>query len=231
MITSKTISVVIPIFNEEKILKSVVEKLIYDLKKIADKFEILLIENGSKDKSFSIVKNLSDEYSVIKVTRLPYANYGLALKKGFTLAQSDLIINFSVDWVDIPFLKKAILLSNTYDIVLASKLNNKSKDQRPFVRKIGGLLFHKLTKLVLNLPLSDTHGIRLVKRSTVQKIIKTCKFGEEGYEVEMLAKSYKAGLKIQELPITLRESRPSRLRVGKRAIRALYQLFKIRYSI
>ena len=160
MITPKSISIVIPIFNEEKTLIGVVEKLIHSLKEITDKLEILLIENGSTDQSLFIAKSLSNKYAVIKVKHLAQANYGLALKTGFQLAKSALVINFSVDWVDIPFLKKAILNSNLYDIIIASKLNNLSLDERPMVRRIGGLLFHKLTKLVLGLPLSDTHGIR-----------------------------------------------------------------------
>lgn len=230
MITSKSVSIVIPVFNEEQILKDVVEKLVSDLKKIINDLEILLIENGSTDKSLLIAKQLANKYSVIKVKHLPKANYGLALKTGFKLAKSDLIINFSVDWVDIAFLKKAINYSKDYDIVLASKLNIKSKDLRPILRRISGLIFHQLTRLILGLPFSDTHGIRLVRRNPVLKIINECLLGEEGFESEMLFKSHKANLEILELPVVIRESRPSRSKITKIALRALYQLFKIKYA-
>ena len=188
------------------------------------------MENGSTDKSFAIARELKKRYSEIRIKHLPKANYGLALKTGFRLAKSDLIINFSADWVDIFFLKKAIIYSKNYDVVLASKLNIKSKDLRPITRRISGLLFHQLTRLILGLPFSDTHGIRLIKRRSVQKIINECLLGEEGFEAEMLFKSHKAGLKILELPVVIRESRPSRSKIAKIALRALCQLFKIKYA-
>ena len=60
-----SLSVIIPIYNEEKILSEIIEKLFYSLNEILNDFEILIIENGSIDKSYELSKKFASEFTEI----------------------------------------------------------------------------------------------------------------------------------------------------------------------
>jgi len=78
------LSLFFPAYNEEENLDQTVEKAIPVLKKVADKFEILIINDGSKDKTGEVASKLAKKYKFIKViTHNPNRGYGAALKSGF----------------------------------------------------------------------------------------------------------------------------------------------------
>ena len=89
-----SLSVIIPIYNEEKILSEIIEKLFYSLNEILNDFEILIIENGSIDKSYELSKKLASEFTEIKAVHLEEANYGNALREGIKLSSKKYIVNF-----------------------------------------------------------------------------------------------------------------------------------------
>ena len=96
------ISIIIPVYNESELIKSISMKLLTDIKKsnnVSD-FEIILIENGSSDNSDLLVDELSRMDERIMSLHLDKPDYGLALKTGIKHASKELIINFSIDFID-----------------------------------------------------------------------------------------------------------------------------------
>jgi glycosyltransferase involved in cell wall biosynthesis len=219
------VSIVIPIFNEEEILNEVLKSLLRDLSRFKLKYEVLLVENGSKDRSVELVNFFARKNNKIRAIHLPYANYGKAIFEGYEKSRGDYIANFSVDWVDLVFLTNALkYLSKGYDLVLATKYEKGSRDRRSLIRRVGGMLFHALIHILFRVTLSDTHGIKVIKRKSVIPVAKKCVLREESFDTELNIRSFREGLKIREVPVFVKEKRPTRVNIIKRAVSSFSQL-------
>lgn len=224
------ISCIIPIHNEEELLKKTVHEVILRLEK-SYIFELLLVENGSNDGSRDITKRIAKSDSRIKALFLPAADYGYALRYGFLNSRYPFIVNFSVDWIDAAFLQKALQKLETFDIVIASKNQKESHDKRSLGRRFGGIVFHRLVRFLFTIPVSDTHGIKVMKRKQVIDIIRKCQLTKELFDTELIIRAYKKGLHIEEIPVDVNEKRASRVSLTKRALRGVVQLIQLRYIL
>ena len=224
----KDVSIVIPIHNEEKLLLRTVSDLIKELNKNDITFELILVENGSTDRSPQIVKDLAQKFNNIKAFFLPLPSYGKAILKGYLSSKKEIVANFSIDWVEMSFLKKALRLLKTYDLVIASKNIPSSSDHRPKIRRLGGIIYHKLVRLLFFLPIADTHGIKAFNRKKLISIIKKCRGYSETFDTELVIRVNREGLKIKELPISVEEKRPTRVRIVLRGLKGLLQLIYLR---
>src|SRR5579872_6248578 len=99
------ISIVIPIYNEQAILHAAVVDLRERLEPLGWSYEIILAENGSKDRTVEIGRELAAKYheptrGQVKIISLGEPNYGKALKQGILLAQGDLVLCDEIDLCD-----------------------------------------------------------------------------------------------------------------------------------
>src|SRR3989344_2329018 len=154
----KSFSLIIPIYNEEEILETQVGKLMGEIERIlphAD-YEIVLVENGSLDRTYNKAYKLSKTYSQIKLVRLDYSSYGQAFKEGLRYAKFDNVFQFDIDFWGIEFIELSLLLLNRYDFVIGSKNLGNSEDRRPLVRKFTSKMLEFLLKFYFGVPFSDT---------------------------------------------------------------------------
>lgn len=225
---SPQISLIVPVYNENKYLSSVVKNTIAKLDRLKLDYEIILVENNSSDGSYQTVDLITKKYKNVRAIHLPYSDYGLALKTGFLASNAEIMGNLSVDWTDADFVKRASSLMNKYDIVISSKNLAQSEDKRPLLRRSGGRLFHHLVSLLFAIPGYDTHGIKLFKRNSVAALIKKCVLSGETFDTELIIRAYKSQLKILEIPAKVQDRRPTRVNIIKRCVKALSQLIYLR---
>src|SRR5512140_1394722 len=86
------VSIVIPIYNEEGILRGSVLELREKLRPFGFTYELLLCENGSRDRTVEIGKELEAEYPVVRLISIGQPNYGLAMKTGILEARGTIVI-------------------------------------------------------------------------------------------------------------------------------------------
>lgn len=225
---SSSLSIIIPVYNEAGLLNKKISWLIKQLNKHYRNYEIIAVENGSTDNSFVLLERLAQKNKQLRVIHLPFPDYGLALMCGFLNASKKVAGNFSMDWIDTQFLLDSQKLLKQYDIVLASKGLKESLDKRPIFRRLPGRLFHYSISFLLNLPLSDTHGIRFFNRQ-VLGVIKKCKLGSEMFETEFLLRAYQKGYKIKELPVKIKEIRPTRKSIYTRIKKVISEFIKLKF--
>src|SRR4051794_34379978 len=96
------ISIVIPIYNEQAILHAAVVDLRERLSPLGWNYEIILAENGSKDRTIELAGELAAKYAEpgdgqVKFISMGEPNYGKALKQGILLARGDLVICDEID--------------------------------------------------------------------------------------------------------------------------------------
>ncbi|RMH55392.1 MAG: glycosyltransferase, partial [Candidatus Hydrogenedentota bacterium] len=105
---SPDISIVIPLHNEEAILENAVRRLIEMTRTRTDNFEIVLVENGSSDRTREIGNSLERRFREIVFLTISEPNYGYALKVGLLRARGRRILSDEIDVLDPSFHRAAL---------------------------------------------------------------------------------------------------------------------------
>ncbi len=224
----KNFSIVIPIFNEEEILEESTNAIFSLCKRMEIDFEIIFSENGSTDKTKAIAEELTNKHPEIKIISNPEPNYGNALKTGFEIANNDLVISFDIDYYSESFLSEALKLESEYSGITASKRLGSSEDGRRFIRRLATNFFVILLKTLFGTKLSDTHGMKAIKKSEIEKFLPKVVSTQDIFDTELLIRIEKNGGKIKEVPAKVNEIRPSVSLIYKRIPRTIKSLIKLR---
>ena len=130
------ISIVIPVYNEEGILHSAVVDLRERLSPLGWKYEIILAENGSRDRTVELAKELAAKYPEVRSLSAGEPNYGKALRQGILKARGEIVLCDEIDLCDTDFHQRAVELlgSGRADMVIGSKLIGGASDERPLLR-------------------------------------------------------------------------------------------------
>jgi glycosyltransferase involved in cell wall biosynthesis len=223
-------SVIIPVYNESQTLWWSVKRLLLQLQKskeIVKNFEILLVENGSKDNTWQICEKLKKMSRKIKLVRMDRPSYGLALKNGILMAEHEYVVIFNADFWDVKFLEEAMKLMSSCDLVVGSKTSLAARDKRPWYRQQISYWFNALLRIVFNFPGTDTHGIKLFKKSKIAPLMDTCRTSHELFDTEIVLKAVRRKMVYAEIPITVREIRPTRYNNLKRIYNTMSDAIKI----
>lgn len=168
---SKLISIMIPLYNEEETLPITYDRLIRVLNGIHYDFEILLINDGSKDKSIKIIKELREKDSRISYLDLS-RNYGkeIAMAAGFDYVSGDAVIIMDADLQDPPELIPEMIKywEEGFDDVYAKR---KSRHGETWLKKKTSYYFYRILKKLSKVEIQeDTGDFRLLSRRAVEAI-------------------------------------------------------------
>lgn len=224
----KELSIIIPVYNEDRYVDRFIPQLVKKLNHLGYNYELIISENGSKDKTLSKVKSLSRRFKTVSVISNPQANYGLAVKTGFLSAKGKYLFLFDLDYWDIPFIVKTLPMMKIYDAIVGSKRIGAANDTRAPIRKFSTLIFSYILKLVFGMKISDTHGIKIINRKKFISIIHKCRMTREIFDTELLIRGEYEGLKIGEVGVKVVEKRPSRTSIIKRAVRTLKDIYRLK---
>jgi len=227
--TSQSLSIVIPIYNEEEILVDSGNQILAICEKTKISYEVILVENGSTDETKSIAYNFSKKNSFVRVMNLEYPNYGNALKEGFLEAQNDLVVSFDIDYFSEFFLNEALSLDKDFAAVIASKRMQDSRDDRRTIRKVATKLFVLILKTLFDTNLSDTHGMKAIRKKHINEHIDKVVSTQDLFDTELLLRIEKSNQKIKEVPAKVNEIRPSVSVIYKRIPRTLVALVKLKF--
>jgi glycosyltransferase involved in cell wall biosynthesis len=231
--TVPLLSIVIPIYNEEGILHSAVVDLRERLDPFPDGYEIVLAENGSRDRTVEVAEELARKYSEVRLVRSGEPNYGLALRKGILAARGELVICDEIDLCDVDFHREAIaLLTNSeVDLVIGSKLIQGAADQRPMFRHAASIVYTTLLKALLDFRGSDTHGLKAFRRARLLEVLEACQTDKDVFASEFVIRAYRAGIRVEEIPIRVVEKRPPSINLLRRVPNVLKNLGKLTWAI
>ena len=166
------ISVVIPLYNEEDSLIELHEKIISNIENFLIDYEIIFIDDGSVDSSWSVIKNLCSSSKKTKGVQF-LTNYGksMALLEGFKLAKGKIVITMDADLQDdpkeiIPLYK--MITENNYDIVSGWK---KKRYDSLIFKNLPSKLFNFAARLSSGISLNDFNcGIKAYKSDVIKEI-------------------------------------------------------------
>lgn len=228
------VSVVMPAFNEAEILERSVGEVVDGLRARDVAFELVIVENGSTDGTLALAEELAQKSPEVRVERILDADYGRALRAGLLAATGVAIVNFDADYYDLDFLQKAVERVTPDDgpaIIVGSKRAKGAHDTRPPLRKLVTWTFTTLLRVVFGLRVSDTHGMKAMRRAAVEPFARRCQFGKDIFDTELILRAERAGLRTDEIPVPVVELRPARSSILRRVPRTLLALVKLRIAL
>jgi glycosyltransferase involved in cell wall biosynthesis len=185
------LSIVVPLYNEEESLPELVQWIKRVCTEHNLSFECVLVDDGSKDRSWEIIQQLSQQFSEIKGIKFQ-RNYGksAALNVGFSAAKGEVVITMDADLQDSPDELPALysmIVNDGYDLVSGWK----KKRHDPLSKTIPTKLFNWATRKMTKIQLNDFNcGLKAYKHNVVKSIEV---FGEMHRYIPVLAQ--KAGFK------------------------------------
>ena len=229
------LSIVMPAHNEEDLLETSVREVVDGLRGEGDSFEVIVVENGSRDSTRGLADHLATQLGEVRVASLPRADYGRALQTGLLAARGDVVVTFDIDYYDLRFLRDALAMlardAGAPDLVLASKRAAGAHDTRHWSRRVVTAGFTALLRLGFGLRVSDTHGMKVMRRATIEPLARQCRFGTDLFDTELVLRAERAGVVVTELPVTVEERRPSRTPIWRRVPRTLLGLARLRIAL
>jgi glycosyltransferase involved in cell wall biosynthesis len=228
------ISVVMPAFNEVEILGTSLKEVVAGLRDRGESFEVIIVENGSTDRTLALALELAAEFPEVRVEHRDEANYGRALRAGLLAARGDVVVNFDADYFDLEFLDAAVTEVLDPDgpaIVVGSKRAAGATDTRVPLRKVATWAFSVILRVLFGLKVSDTHGMKALRRSAVVPLAEACFSGQDLFDTELILRVERAGLGVGEIPVTCHELRPARSSFLSRVPRTLRGLCKLRIAM
>lgn len=234
MATDPTISIVMPAYNEADVLEQSVTAVVEAMRERGEYFELLVVENGSTDGTRAIGERLSLEFEEVSLLALDTPDYGRALRAGLLGAKGDIVVNFDVDYYDVDFVDRAREMMDVPDgpvVVVGSKRGEGAKDTRPWSRRLVTYGFSTILKVAFGLHVSDTHGIKTIRREPLRPLAERCRFGTDLFDTELILRAERAGMLTAETPVVVTELRPSRSSILSRIPRSLIGLARLRVAL
>lgn len=233
MSESPKISIVIPVYNEEGILHSAVVDLRERLAPLGWKYEIILAENGSRDRTIEIAEELSAKYPEVRHLSAGEPNYGKALRKGIFQARGELVLCDEIDLCDTDFHQRAVDLldGDRADMVIGSKLIGGASDERPLLRHAASVFYTGLLRFLLGFRGTDTHGLKAFRREKLLPLVEACLVEKDVFASEFVIRAYRQQLRVIEIPVRIIEKRPPSINLFKRVPNVLKSVIKLTWAI
>jgi len=228
------ITVVIPAHNEADLLDQTVAAVVGGLEPGGEAFEVVIVENGSTDATWDVARELAERFAAVRAERLGTADYGRALRAGFFAAHGDVIVNFDADYYDLEFLAAAVARVREPGgpvIVVGSKRGEGSTDTRAWPRRLVTGVFATVLKVGFGLRVSDTHGIKAMRREPLVPVAEQCRLGTDLFDTELILRAERRGLPTAEIPVLVEELRPSRSSIARRIPRTVAGLGRLWWTL
>jgi glycosyltransferase involved in cell wall biosynthesis len=236
------LSIVIPAYNEEPNLRTGVLSGVYDyLKKQDYDWEVLIVDDGSKDNTAKLSEDFAKGRKEVRVLKEPHRGKGGTVVAGVLEAQGEIILFTDMDQATpIDQIEKFLPKFNEgYDVVIGSRSGRRGA---PMIRKIMAYGFSLLRTLVLRLPYKDTQcGFKAFKNKAAKDIFKRLKIFNEkniasgasvsaGFDLEVLYIARKLGLKVAEISVVWHHQEGTKVNPIKDSWEGLRDLISVRIN-
>ena len=230
------VTIVIPIYNEEGILRSAVVDLIDRLEPMGFGYEIMLAENGSVDGTRELCAELHERFPQVthfSIGSPGNGNYGAALRRGILDARGEYVFCDEIDLCDTDFYVRALVILERHqaEMVIGSKLAEGANDERPFMRHMGSLVINGMLRVSLGFKGTDTHGLKAFRRAVVAPVAERCIVDRDLFASELVIRAEREGVAIVEIPVRIKEKRVPSVHLFRRVPHVLKNLAQLVYAI
>ncbi len=228
------LSIVVPLYNEEKRLTKGFHEIYSYLMNKPCTWEVILVDDGSQDRTYEMMLELEKRYQGVRTfTNKKNLGKGAAVRNGMLQARGEIILFTDIDlsvpihYVD-AFISK---LSEGFDIAIGTRRAGDSIIERhqPWLREFMGRVYTALSNLILGIDFKDhTCGMKGFKKEACHALFKRQVLNRWAFDSEILFLSKRLGFRIAEVPVLWRDMPGTKVRRLKDAINSLLEIIRIR---
>ncbi|MGI6681205.1 MAG: dolichyl-phosphate beta-glucosyltransferase [Bdellovibrionota bacterium] len=227
------LSIIIPAYNEAERLPAMLLDLKNFFKKNDYSYEIIVVNDGSKDDTANVVKDFYKDFSNIRLINiLENKGKGYAVKTGMLEAVGERKIFADADGAT-PFseiLKMLPELDKGNDVVIASRAMKDSKTKTTLFYKVRGRVFNFLVNQILGLKINDLQcGFKLFSKKAADIVFLEQTLDGFAFDIEILYKAKKNGFAIKEVPIVWNNVLGTKVRLIADPIKMFFSIFKVKF--
>jgi dolichyl-phosphate beta-glucosyltransferase len=227
------ISVVLPCFNEERRIVPTLERVVAFLEGRGGPWEVLVVDDGSSDATAEVVRRRFATVGAVRVLRHEVNHgKGFAVREGVLASRGDLVLFSDAD-LSTPIEELAALEAKAaegFDLVVANRVIPGARilTPQPSLRRLSGSIFRALVRALRLSSLTDTQcGFKLIRRATVDSILRKVETQGFAFDVELIARCERAGLRVAEVPVEWRDAHGSKVRLYPDALRMAADLVRL----
>lgn len=223
------VSVVIPIYNESRILLNNLERLarFCDETVGLNRWMFILVDNGSTDGTIQLVEKAVKRWPPSRGVFTNIPNIGAAQKAGLSVATTKWIYMVDIEQWDFPFMRWAWRNRNHYDMFLGSKRADPTLNYQHYYRRILSAGLNGVLQVFFGFSGTDTHGPKLLDREALASIITVSSLDRGQFETELVLRATRKSKRLVEMPVEYRESRPHRNFMVQKIIWNLFALRRL----
>jgi glycosyltransferase involved in cell wall biosynthesis len=222
-----SISLFYPLYNEEGNVEEAVRRALTVLPRFADQFEVILVDDGSRDRTGALADRLAELDPRVRVVHHPSnRGYGAALRSGIRASGHEWIFYTDGDnQFDLEEIALLLPLRNDHEIVTGYRMDRRD----PWSRKLNAWVFNQAVRVLFRLSLRDVDCAFKLYRSSIFEGMELKSDGAM-IDVEILARARRRGARIAEIgvhhfPRTVGSQTGAKLSVIVRAFRELLRLW------
>ena len=223
------LSVFFPAYNEEKNVPIVVEKALQILPQVADEYEVIVVNDGSQDRTGEVAEELARANARVRVIHHQRnQGYGAALRTGFRAARYPWVAFTDSDGqFDFADIKQFLPFTDRADLILGYRLHRADS----IVRRIFTFGWALIPRILLGMDVRDySCGFKLIRKSVIEAV-EPLQGEEKVYQIELLVKAKRKGFRFAEVgvhhyPRTFGQQTGANIRVVLRSIREMFQLYR-----
>ena len=233
------LSIVIPAFDEQARLGDSLRKILLYIEENALKAELIIVDDGSVDKTAEIARNACAEFPEIKTDVIRYEKNrgkGYAVKTGLLAAGGDIALfsdaDLSTPISELPKLVEPIQ-SGAFDVTFGSRAldRNLIGVHQPWRREQGGKVFNFIVKTLTGLPFWDTQcGFKAFDMHKFRPLLDAMTVDRFGFDVEFLYVANFKGLRLKEIPVRWNHCDGTKVSVFRDSLRMFGEVRQIRQN-
>ncbi|MFQ3646175.1 MAG: dolichyl-phosphate beta-glucosyltransferase [Anaerolineae bacterium] len=228
------LSIIIPAHNEEKRLPPSLAKIDAYLKTQDYTYEVIVVENGSKDRTSEVVREFAQDHPYVRLIEVETRGKGLAVKAGMLAASGEYRFICDTD-LSMPIEEIAKFLPPTregYDVLIGSREGKGARRiGEPEYRHIMGRVLNFIVKMTAVPNFEDTQcGFKMFKREAAEDLFSVQQMSGIGFDVELIYVALRRGYRIVDVPITWYFDPDSRMRLFQDSLKILLEIWEIRQN-
>lgn len=222
------ISLIIPVFNEERVINTTIIKCIDFMSTKFYDFEIIAVDDGSFDGTNKLLQKYNGFIKIITLKN--NMGKGFAVKMGIAASSGDFIFFTDADLsYDLSYIEKALPLLKSNDMVIGCR-DNKRTGYSP-IRKYPSLIFNDFANLFLKNHISDTQcGFKCFTKKSAEKVFERLTLKRFSFDFEVIYIAQKLGMTICMMDVCMKASNESKVNIIKDANNMIFDVIKVKVN-
>ncbi len=233
-----SLSIVIPAYNEEKRLPETLACVLGYLRRREWSFaEILVVDDGSRDGTASVVERARQAEPAIRLLRNPgnrgkgySVRHGMLEAKGGWVLFSDADLSAPIEELD-----KLLEVARTRgaSVVIGSRALDRSliEVHQSAFRETAGRIFNRLMRILTGLPFKDTQcGFKLFEARAAKEVFRRQRLDRFGFDAEVLFIARRRGYRMEEVPVRWSHSEGTKVSMFRDSVNMFLDLLRVRWN-